>query len=307
MDWFVNYWRSPNRDSGLNLAVARVIICFFAAWKMFAFPFSGVATIPIFVLDQKTLPIPAELLSLETLIAWEQGLAVVSLVACGLGIMPGLAAFVAAATMTHLTAIIWPLCYEKNFLLCIYFLLLYGLHRHDDVCTWHSPAARRAASNTDSPGDGGVSHAALGWFLLALAVVYAFAGFHKVDEGGWWVPWATPRNMAFMLERRAVCESHFMPPWADWALGAPLLLGGMAWATLLVELGLLAAVLAGWPLAPLLLGLAGMHLGIRATMNVNYFTDMVFMYLVFIPWDSLLAAGRRIAIRTALATNEAGS
>jgi hypothetical protein len=46
-------------------------------------------------------------------------------------------------------------------------------------------------------------------------------------------------------------------------------------------------------MTPCILGLAAMHLGIWATMDLNYFTDFGWMYLVFVPWDRLLISAKR--------------
>jgi len=107
--------------------------------------------------------------------------------------------------------------------------------------------------------------------------------------------WASPVNMSRMLEDRALCRGNPLPLAALWLAGSPFMLGAVGAATIVLELGLLAAVVMNRLLTPCFLGLAVMHLGIHATMSVNYFTDMVAMYLVFVPWDILIGAAKGLS------------
>ncbi len=295
MDWFVNYWHAPHRATSLNLVVARVFVCSLAAWKVFAYPFSGLADYPAYLITSGAPGLWKRWPEYGQWIGWEQTLAAGCLVACAAGLAPGISAFGAAALVSHLTAVAWPMSYEKTWLPTIYFLLLYGLHRHEDP--WTVPRPRRAAVMAFSSGIPGAEERApldtLKWFLVTIAAIYFFAGLHKLGEGGPWVEWASPVNMARMLERRAAACGVELPALAAWLIGRPWLLAVLGCGTVILELGLLVAVLTNRLLTPCLLCLAAMHLGIWATMSVNYVTDFVSMYLVFLPWDSLVTAARR--------------
>lgn len=295
MDWFVNYWHQPCRKTSLNLSVARISVCLLAAWKVTAYPFSGVAVYPL-TLVQSGAP------GLWTLwpdygdwIAWEQAVAVACLVSCAIGLASGITAFVAAALISHLTAVAWPVCMEKTWLPMVYFLLIYAIFRHEDRSVlWPVPRPPLDVDQNlpEAAGDGrGSGLHSLRWFLVTLALVYFFAGLHKLEGGGWTLAWASPVNMSRLLEERALCRGNTPAQLVTWLQQSPLALGAMGLLTIVLELGLLAAVLMNRFLTPCFLGLAAMHLGIVATMNVNYFTDLCAMYLVFIPWDALLEIG----------------
>ena len=81
MNPFVNYWHTPYRGSSLNLAVARVLVCVFAAWKVLAYPFAGIAAYPPFLIGGAQ-ELGAWLPHFASWVGWEQGVAVVCLVAC---------------------------------------------------------------------------------------------------------------------------------------------------------------------------------------------------------------------------------
>ncbi len=296
MDWFVNYWHSPSRSTSLNLAIARFWVCSLAALKVMAYPFAGVSAFP-----PELFPAHAQVFWPQTMqhgqwIGWEQTLVTCCLGACAIGVAPGITAFLSAFLLSHLTALVWPISFEKTWLLAIYFLLLYGLYRHDDhLVFWpkKSPDGSRFSREPEPAKTDGVQLNALKWFLVTIAVIYFFTGLHKLNEGGWKVEWASSLNMTRMLERRAYTRGEILSPLSQWLVSHPFLLGGLGWGTLTLELGLLVAVFTNRLLTPCLLGLAFMHLSIWDSMRVNYFTDFVAMYLVFIPWDTILTAVRR--------------
>ena len=296
MDGFVNYWHQPYRATSLNLAVARVFVCLLAAWKVFAYPFAGIAAYPTDLLQEGAPALWARWPVHGQWIEWEQCLAVISLIACAFGIAPRFAAVTAAAIIAHLTAVVWPVCLEKTWLPTVYFLLLYGVFRHEDrLAVW--PAQR--SDSEAIPRGSGSAQCTQGfplyfrWFLVTIALIYFCAGLHKLECGGWSIEWATPVNMSRMLEKRAFIRGNPLPPLAAWLQQSPALLSAIGAATIALELGLLVAVLTNRCLTLCFLGLATMHLGIWATMSLNYFTDLCAMYLVFLPWDTFLDSIRR--------------
>ena len=294
MDGFVNYWHRPYRATSLNLAVARVFVCLLAAWKVFAYPFAGIAAYPTDLVKEGAPALWALWPGYGQWIAREQCLAVICLIACAFGIAPGFAAVTAAAIIAHLTAVVWPVCCEKTWLPTVYFLLLYGVFRHEDrLVLW---PAQRSGSEANPRGAGsapctqGFALHSLRWFLVTIALIYFCTGLHKLEGGGWFIEWGSPVNMSRMLEKRAFIRGDPLPPLAAWLQQSPALLGAIGAATIVLELGLLIAVLANRLLTPCFLGLAAMHLGFWATMRLNYFTDFGAMYLVFLPWDTIYEA-----------------
>lgn len=296
MAGFVNYWHQPCRATSLNLALARVFVCLWAAWKVFAYPFAGIASYPADLVEAGASGPWSLWPECGPWIEAEQYVAVLCLVACAFGIAPRLTAVTAAAIIAHLTAVVWPVCFEKTWLPAVYFLLFYGVFGHEDrLVVW---PARRVGGSVAPPRAGstpcpeGTALHALKWFLLTIALIYFFAGVHKLRGGGLSIEWVSPVNMSRMLEKRAFVRGDPLPPLAAWLQQSPIMLGVVAFASVALELGLLVAVLTNRLLTLCLLGLAGMHLGIWEAMSLNYFTDMVAMYLVFVPWDSLFEATR---------------
>lgn len=292
MDWFVNYWREPCRTSSVNLAVARVFVCLLAAWKVAAYPFSGVSTFPAYLLEVGAPGVWGLWPQYGRWIGWEQAIGVVCLIACACGVARRLTALTAAAIISHLTAVVWPVTAEKTWLPTVYFLILYAVFCHEEGhVSW--PAAKviptTGPDGSATAPEGEIRpNQCLKWFLVTIALIYFFAGVHKFRGGEWTTSWASPLNISRMLEERAFCRGNELPAAASWLQQSPALLGAIGASTIVLELGLLVAVLTDRLLTPCFLGLAAMHLGIWATMRVNYFTDFGAMYLVFLPWDTVL-------------------
>lgn len=303
MEGFVNYWHQPRRATSLNLGVARVFVCLLAAGKVFAYPFAGIAEYPTELVEAGAPGLWALWPGYGHWIAWEQCFAVVCLIACALGIAPGFTAVTAAAIISHLTAVVWPVCLEKTWLPTVYFLLLYAVFRHEDrLRIWtaqkigDAAVSRRTGSDPSAQATGLHS---LKWFLVTISLIYFFAGLHKLENGGWSIEWVSPVNMSRMIEKRAFMRGNPVPPLGAWLQQSPIMLGVVGSTSVALELGLLVSVLTNRLLTPCLLGLAAMHLGIWGAMSLNYFTDMGAMYLVFVPWDSLAEATRGCLVRPA--------
>lgn len=303
MEGFVNYWHQPCRANSLNLTVARVFICLWAAWKVFAFPFAGITDYPTDLLEADDTRMWSTWPEYGHWIEREQYIAVICLLLCAFGIATRLTSVAAAVIISHLTAVVWPVNLEKTWLPTVYFLLLYGVFQHEDrLVIWPTrkdtgaAAPRHAGSSLCVPGTGLHS---LKWFLVTIALIYFFAGMHKLRGGGWSIEWVSPVNMSRMLEKRAFIRGNPLPPLATWIQQSPILLGIVGFASVALELGLIVSVMTNRFLTPCLIGLACMHLGIWGAMSLNYFTDMLAMYLVFVPWDSMSEAIRGFLVRAA--------
>lgn len=291
LNWFVNYVRYPDRPSSLNLAVARVILCSYAAWKLALFPFSSVPAIPAALYAGNPLSFfPCLRWGHPAAFVVEQAIGVVALACCVCGLFPRLTSFVAALVLTHLSGVSFAAVNEKTFLPIAYFLIFLGID-----------GGRRRAP------DGGQIDATttacrlepLRWLLLALALIYFFTGYCKVRGGGWTLPWASPENQARLLLHVAAVRGIPVASEAGILFDNPWMLRITGLVTLALELGFLPAVLAGWSITPFIVGLAGMHLAILFTMDVDYFSSMAVLYAAFFAWDRL--AERVSLVRRALA------
>lgn len=308
MNAFINYFANDTRPSSLNLAVARVIVCFYAAWKVATYPFTGLADWPVFFFQNDAIA----RFTLFGLNAWwiatEQFLIVACLFLVAVGWRRVWAIAIGVCLLAHLSAINHAVINEKMFLPIIYFLIVYGLFRQADSFTWdryresaHRGGTELQASLQNPRGATGVRLAALKWFLLTLGLIYFFTGWCKlrilhIDR---FADWAAPENMRLMLEHNALYHIHHVPPLMEWLRTHEWLFLPMGVGTLALELGFLAAILARRRITFFVLGLAAMHLGILLTMDLNYLSDMAILYLAFVPWDSLsarLSRGRSLRV-----------
>lgn len=306
MTLFVNYVARPTRSSPVNLAVARVIVCVYAGWKVSTYPFSGLRDFPgsLFLTNplaqqNRFFAQPPGVLAW---IPWEQAAIVVCLAMVAIGWRTGFAAAIGALLLAHLSGLNYLIINEKTFLLTVYFLIFYGIYRAEDPLRLDAPrnASPPAPPNPTNPP---AAHrmSALRLFLIAFAAIYFFAGFSKWKSGVMGLAWADADNLRLILQHNALYHLHETPRAAAWILESDFLLASGGLATLFLELGFLVAVLARAPIAPFVLGLCGLHLAIAATMHLNYFTDMAVFHALFVPWDALAArcaAGRRLASLT---------
>lgn len=299
MSLFINYVANPTRRSPLNLAVARVLVCLYAAWKVGSYPFAELAGFPAFLFTQNDLAAQNYFLAASPgwlrFIPIEQAVIVVCLLLVALGWRTGVTAFVGALLLAHLSGLNYLISNEKTFLLPIYFLILYGLYRHHDPLTLDQVRARRLCRDSACvPPAPDAPHPrypmpALRLFLVVFSLVYFFTGVAKWQGGGHSLAWAAPENIRLIVHKNALYHIHEWPPVAEALMSCDVVFALAGALTLLLELGFFVAVILRGPITPFILGLAGMHAGILATMQLNYLADMSIFYGVFLPWDELIA------------------
>jgi len=286
VSWFVNYLAHPVRSSPLNLIVARVIISLYALWKIGTYPFGGLADFPEFLFMADTHAVQNQFFAFPQppveWVRWEQGIICLCLVLFGLGWRTGLTSVLAAFLLSHLSGLNYLIATEKTFLPIIYFLILYGLFRHE---LEGRPGVEAGARK--------YRMSCLTWFLVGLSLLYFFTGFAKFKGGGWSFDWAAGSNLRAILWHNAMYHIHETPPVMAWLLPHGLVCTIIGWSTMALELGFAVAVLMRRSITPFVLGLAGMHAGIVLTMQVNYLGDFGVLYLTLIPWDDVVARWRR--------------
>ena len=298
MSMFINYFRSARRATCLNLAVARIIICFYCIWKVSTFPFGELVGFPgAFFEGNSHAILGMWRFAHPSILIAEQVVAVVCLIFVMVGFRTGLCSFVAALLITHLAGLSFAVTADKTFLLPAYFLIFYGIYRTQDLLTvdhfrsmGSAPQGQLNQMLQSAQPAPAATLSALKWLLLCLAAIYFFTGFGKFKIAGWYFDWATAENIRLSLLHNAINRGISLPPLGGMLLEHPWILPVMGAGTLLLELGFLVVVLCGGPITPFILGLAGMHFSILLTMQVNYLTDMLFIYAAFLAWDSL--AGR---------------
>lgn len=298
MTIFINYFARATRASSLNLAVARVIICLYGAWKVATYPFVDLAGWPAFIFQAHRLA----RFTPGGMQAWwiigEQILIVACLLLVAIGWRRAWAIPIGACLLAHLAVLNYPIVNEKTFLPIVYFLIFYGLFRQTDSFTWdryressQRGAAELQASLQNPRPAAGVELNSLKWFLVTLGLIYFFTGWCKIRIGqlDQFAAWAVPENMRLILEHNALYHIHHVPPLMEWLRTHPWALWPMGLGTLVLELGFVVAILARRRITLFMFALAAMHLGILLTMGLNYLSDMAILYLAFVPWDSVVA------------------
>ncbi len=283
----VNYVASPTRESALNLAVGRVLLGLTALWKLFSYEFDGVAQWPaaLFETDRHAAFYLGE--PHLALLPGEVALAALALVGFTLGLRLGLSSFASALLLAHLSALHYvPSNAGSTWLPFIYGIVLFGVYRQHDRFSFDAWWARRRRGAESGSEPELVDMAALRWMLVVTALIYVFTGVSKLLRSG--LAWATPESLALLLHHETVMYLVDMPWAAQLLIDQPAALWVSVIATLVFECGFLVAVLLRAPILPWVLGLGTMHALIWYTMQIFFF-DQYLLYLLFVPWDRLLA------------------
>jgi hypothetical protein len=271
---FVNYFARPERTFVFNLTMARIIICIYGMWKIATYPFSGMVGYPEFMFMSDLRATNNYFFNLPEswlwIIPWEQTAIVFLLALVCIGWRIGITAFLAALLLSHLSGLNYLLISDKTYLPIIYFLILFGIYRHEND--------GESRSFKLSP---------LKWFLLLHSLLYFFTGVAKIKGGGLDMEWAYAENIRRILQLNALSHISEMPAVAAWVIPSDSICLLLGIGTLFLELGFFVAVLARLNITPFILGLAAMHIGILLTMQVNYFTDMGVLFLLMVPWDEV--------------------
>lgn len=294
---FPNYQADQTRASPLNLAVARVILGGYLAWKTVWYDWHVFVGTPFTVTDSYAWAIPP----VELLVV-EKYLLVATLLLFAVGYRVGATSFASALLVSHLAAVRYALYLGGNttgLFIGAYALLFFGIYRHQDVlsvdelrhaATLSADALRDHLRN---PPRASFRHDPLRMTLLALAIIFFGSGLDKLLAGG--TAWIGPSNLSRLLVTRA----HFYG--YDLGLGGliveyPIVSTLATVGTLVVEMGILVAVVLGVSLTLPMLGVLGLMVVIPVTMGI-VFPDVFFLVAMLFAWDRLdsaLASDREI-------------
>jgi hypothetical protein len=181
-------------------------------------------------------------------------------------------------------------------LLCMFVLIP---ARHSDVWSVDAWLARRRGR--PPPPDVSVRY---GWpvrtAMVVIAFTYCITGLHKLQYSG--LGWATSDNLRWVLYTAS--DSQNGNSLGLFIADHPLLSHLFAWSTLIVECTFPLALI--WPVTRWFYvpGVVGMHLGIYATMHLNYIAMIATVIIVYVNWawiaDRLKERGaERRPLRTA--------
>lgn len=291
---FVNYVADRTRNSPVNLTTARVLLGTYLIWKILSYRWTMVTRWPL-ILN------PDHQWAVEIVPWWflpvEQWLASGVLVLFVLGYRIQVTSWLSALFVAHLGVVRFTLTSSgatDALLISTYLLIFFGLAPPEDTISYdtlrqngnrHLDQLNDRLTSSDSVS---YSHTPLVYGLVALSLVYFGSAFQKAIHGPL-LEWATAENMIYTLtldQQKKGLHTPVMQFLADFVANHRFVATGLAWGTILLEGGLLPAVLGGVPITAFALGLIGMHVGIALAMGPVFADNVVFL-LLFISWDRL--------------------
>ena len=298
MALFINYVRDETRSTPLNLAAARMILAGYLIWKTVWYDWPRLLATPFTVADTYTFLVPAS----PTVLVVEKWALIGLLILVLVGYRLGLTTFLSALLVGHLGAVRYTVNTSGGttaLFFSVYFLILFGLYRDQDVLTaavlWRAlrrrltqATASRSSPETATPRssaseDAAYPMTALKYNLVVIAIVYFGGGVDKLLSAG--LAWAGPANLSRIVLVRNALYSHPIPIGPS-LLQYPLLVSAAAVGTLVLELGLLVAVVTRLPIDPFVVGVLGMQAVIAVAIGPFFFDVFVF-FAMFLPWDTL--------------------
>lgn len=292
---FVNYVRNVARASPFNLAVARILLGTWLAWRILSQEWAAYQEWPFSIRTPGSFLFTDAVLGSLPYLQW----AVVCLLALfvvGYRIrLTGGLAGLGLVVMASATTSIYLAGTVETLMVGAYLLLLFAFFAEDDVLSVDGFVDTRTRSleelNTflKAGGDGSHSMRALKYGLLAVAVMYFGAGWGKIREGGLSVL-LTGADLQRVLLRIEEYHDYGRLAAQPFIANPELAMVGHV-GSIVLQLSLIVAILLGVALAPIVLGLIGFHLMVILTMGL-YFIDMVLYLALFAAWDG---AYRRLA------------
>ena len=306
MPVFVNYFADDTRSSPLNLTIARVVFAGYLIWKTVWYDWGLFAAVPYIGVDNYSFLVPSN----PTVLVVEKWLLIGLLVAVMLGYRLGVTTFLSAVLVAHLGAVRYTLVTSggtTSLFFSAYFLIMLGLYREQDVLTLdavrRSPQALRDGgtetsettlggapsliadlrTRVESPSRRSYRMTALKWNLVIIALVYFGSGFDKLVSGG--LAWAAVDNLSRILLVWNTLYAHPIPIGGA-MLEYPLLISAAAVGTLVLEVGLLVAVLARAPITLFIVGILSMQIVIALAVG-PFFFDVFAFFAMFVAWDTI--------------------
>lgn len=300
---FANYVRRPTRESPINLTVARFILGSYIIWKIVWYDWQAFFTVP--VVDSETYLFVTPPPELWWMMTAEQVLAIVALMLFIVGYRLRFTAFAASVLLVHMGVV----RYSQNstgatspLFIASYMLVFFALYSRENslsVDELRRTANRSLATlNTQlkTTQASSYGHTSLRWGFLVMGIVYFGAGWIKAILGPLWA-WTTATN----LSRITLLTEFYHPlPWglSQLMVQYPLLMGASAFGAIVLELGILPAMLIGLPLTPFVLGIFGMQAVIGLSIG-PFFFDIYPLFLLFFTWDTIyrrVVSSRTVAV-----------
>lgn len=292
---FVNYFRRAQRDSPLNLVVARVLIGGYVIWKTVWYDWRLFVRTPFTLAGEPYTALTPPMASL--ILPIEKWALIGTMVLFIFGYRLLVSSYVGALLLGHLGAIRYtldPSGATTALFIAVWFLVLFGLF-HEQSSTTAEPfddglQSTPVADRFPKTDNERFPMQPLRWSLLSVALLYFGAGFLKAVKGPLY-EWATVENLSrtiIMMNATNDVVSGIGPHIVEY----PLLVLAAAVGTVVIELGFLIAVLLGVSIAPFVAGIFAMQLIIGFAMG-PFFFDIYPLLLVFFAWDDVVRALER--------------
>lgn len=287
---FVNYVRNVARPSPFNLAVARVLLGTWLAWRILSQEWAAYGEWPFPIRSPGAFLFHDAVLASLPYLQWAV-VALLALFVVGYRIrLTGGLAGLGLIVMASVTTSLYLAGTVETLMVGGYLLLLFAFFAEDDVLSFDGVAATRSRSLselnailTSEDDDGPHRMRALRYGLLAVAIMYFGSGWGKIREGGLEVL-LTGADLQRVLLR--IEEYHdYARLAAQPVIHYPelALLGHVG--SMVLQLSLIVAVLLGVTIAPIVVGLMGFHLMVILAMGL-YFIDMFLYLALFAAWDA---------------------
>lgn len=285
----VNYWQDDRRATPINVAASRVFLGLYILWKTLSYDWQSIQEWPVRYIESYEYLVTdtsARFLPIE---AWIVAVLAVAFIA---GYRIRLTSFLLASTLSHLALhryVYNPNGGTQSFFVAVLFVVLYGLYAESDVLSLDGLRRTRELSlarlndHLQSPRQGRHSMSILRWSLVIVAVMYFGSGLGKVISGPL-LEWVQPDTIARFITHRKAIDGTARPV-GEFIASSPVMSFLGAVGTIVLEFGLLTAVLFGLPLLPIVIGLVGFHL-VNALALGPFFFDQVLFLLLFLAWDT---------------------
>lgn len=298
---FINYVADETRPSPLNLGVGRVFFGLYAIWKFGTqVKWDWLDGWPVPITDFTAFLVPPD--SLMGLVAVEYWLTLLLLGLFTVGVHIGLTGFLSSLFVAHLSGAYYSIANSgtaETFIPISFVLMVFAVYRSDVVMSVDH--FRRQASESHDrltdrleSGEGETySLTPLKWILVVTGVFYFLTGYAKVTDGSVF-EWATGASMNRFMQRAVL--RGYDSPFVDLFVSLPLVPDVSAVVSIVLEVGFLPVILAGFGISLFVVGLFVFHTAIALALT-PFFFDQYFVLLLFFSWDSL---HRRLSSSTAV-------
>jgi len=289
---FVNYYKSETRSSPINLAYARVVLGVYVLWRGSSVDTRSMTEWPHFVWETTAFLYPPE--GLEFLLHIEKVLLILFSVSFIIGYRTRLSAFIMALTMTHFASLKMLYQFElgetQQMMIGALLVLLFALYsEHDkvsvDAIRKTKKESLQALNNRlQKQHEHNYQLTGLKWSLVTIGILYFGAGWIKVIDGPLF-EWAEAISLARWME---VYQNYFDREFivAQLLVESEFLLAIANWLTLVVEVGLIFAVLAGIAITPIIVILFGFHVTVLVATGI-FFLDVMIFLSIFFAFDNI--------------------